>query len=248
MTTNVKPKSGAAKPAAKGGMSQNQLLIIIGVIAVVIVGLVIVIALSGQGSNISIDYASLNPQRTQDGAFIIGDPNAPITLVEFADWACPHCQEYHPTIQRYIKEFVETGRARFEFRMFPTAGGEVTVFLGRIAQCVDELQPGAFWDAYNLFFDLGATNQYTQNAGRTIAQRLNLSYSALLSCTENANQVTIDTNAGRSLGVTGTPAIAVRYANGPMQWINYGGTEFNRGSVSFDVLAAVTNAANGIVQ
>lgn len=248
MTSNVKPKNSAAKPAAKSGMSQNQLLIIVGVVAVAVIALVVVIALSGQGSNIQIDYASLSPQRTQDGAFIIGDPEAPITLVEFADWACPACQEYYPTMQRYIKDFVETGRARFEFRMFPTAGGETTAFLGRVAQCVDEAQPGAFWDAYLLYYELGATSQYTENAGRTVAQRLGLSYSSLLTCAEDANQVTIDTNAGRNLGVSGTPAIAVRYGNGPLQWVNFGGTEFSRGGVSYDVLAAVTNAANGITQ
>src|SRR5215207_4842489 len=36
----------------------------------------------------------LHRERLSDGGFIIGDPDAPITIVEFADWACPHCQDY----------------------------------------------------------------------------------------------------------------------------------------------------------
>jgi hypothetical protein len=49
-------------------------------------------------------------------------------------------------------------------------------------------------------------------------------------------------NFGASNGVSGTPAVMMRVGDGPAQWINYNGVTYNRGSVSFDVLAAVINS------
>lgn len=201
---------------------------------------------NGQDANFRIDYSSLNPQRTEDGAFIIGHPDAPITLVEFTDWACSKCIESHITIRRFIRDFVETGLARYEFRMFPTVGGQITVFLGRLAQCADELMPGSFWEVSEFLYDTGATSQYTETAGRTIAERLNLNYGALLNCAEDANQVAVDTEVGSDVGVTSTPSIAVRYGAGPMQWISFEGIDFSPGAVIYEMLAAVTLAANGL--
>ncbi|MGQ9910017.1 MAG: thioredoxin domain-containing protein [Candidatus Flexifilum sp.] len=69
--------------------------------------------------------ASLPQSRTPDGGFVLGDPDAPITIIEFADWACPHCQDYHTTISALIADQVAAGRAAFEFRILPTAGRDL---------------------------------------------------------------------------------------------------------------------------
>gem|GEM_PF-6126817 len=45
---------------------------------------------------ISEIFASLPQSRTEDGGFVVGKPEAPITIVEFVDYACPHCQTYRP--------------------------------------------------------------------------------------------------------------------------------------------------------
>src|SRR5688572_1885482 len=44
-------------------------------------------------------YADIPFSRTVDGAPVLGDPDAPITIVEFADFACPPCQRYQPTME-----------------------------------------------------------------------------------------------------------------------------------------------------
>ncbi len=223
----------------------QQLLVVGGVIIVAVVLLVAAIAISGNANVATVDYSTMNPTRTEDGAFIIGNPDAPITLVEFADWGCPHCMTYHTEMQRFVTEFVATGQARFEFRIFPTAGGQQTVFAGQIAECVDDAQPGGFWTLYDKLFELSKTGRYfTDNGIRSAVQEMGLNYSEILSCSQNSTQVQTDVQFGSSRGVNGTPAVMVRYDNGPAQWISYGGTTYDRGSVPFEVIAAVVAQAN----
>jgi protein-disulfide isomerase len=221
---------------------QKQLYIIIGVVVVAIVAVGAVIAFSGRPITADIDYTGVASSRASDGAFVLGNPNAPVTIIEFADFACPHCQAYEPEIVRFIKDYVLTGRARFEFRMFGTnAGGQQTIFAGQLAECIDEAEPGAFWETHDVLFELGATGAYfAEDMGRVVAQRVGAeSYSALLTCSRDADQITTDIDFGRNMGVTGTPAVMVRYNDQNAQWITYNGTTYDRGGVSYDVLAAI---------
>lgn len=50
----------------------------------------------------------------------IGNPKAPVTIVEFFSLSCPHCAEFHIKELPWIKkEYVDTGKVRFVFRDFP---------------------------------------------------------------------------------------------------------------------------------
>ncbi|NDJ62679.1 MAG: thioredoxin domain-containing protein [Chloroflexi bacterium] len=229
-------------------MSQNktnnrrQGLIVIGAvvaIAVIVVG--VAIAMSGNTGS-SVDYSAIPQSRAADGGFTLGDPNAPVTIIEFADFACPHCQNYHPTMSRFINDYVATGQAAFEYRNFPSTGGALTRFMAQVMECSDEQQPGAFWVAHDLLYDYATTNRYTEDAARDIARELNINYSDLLTCTADANQINVDERLGMSNGVNGTPAVMIRYNGGPAQFITHEGVTYNRGSVPFDVLAAVVEA------
>jgi protein-disulfide isomerase len=233
------PKTTSPRPAAAG--RQQQLLLLGGIVAVAVIGVIIVIALSGQTQSAGIDYASIPQSRTEDGAFVLGDPDAPITLVEFADFACPHCMDYHATIQQFVRDYVITGQARLEYRMFPTAGGERSAFAGRVAECADELQPGSFWQVYELMYTLAETGRYN-DAGRITAETLGVPYSTLLDCTNTADQVVTDTNFGRNRGVSGTPAIMVRYGGGEADWIRLNNVVYDRGSVDYSILQSLMSS------
>lgn len=113
-----------------------MIIAIVIVIAVAAVGALILI--SGRTTASNIDFSAMQPSRAEDGGFVLGNPDAKVTIIEFADFGCPHCQEYKPTIDDFIKNYVQTGKAKFEFRIFPTAGGAMTEFAGRIADCIDQ--------------------------------------------------------------------------------------------------------------
>ena len=218
-------------------------LIIIGIIVLlVVVALVVVIALSGNRSA-DVDMSSIPQSRADDGGFVLGNPDAPITIVEFADFGCPHCQAYHPDITRFIQDFVATGKAKFEYRVFPTAGGPTTVYTGKLLECAENQKPGAFWDGYNLMFGYAFSGRYSSDIGRQFASDLDLNYSDLLSCTESAEQVQTDINLGTQSGVSGTPAVLVRYNDGPGQFVSYGGRTYSSGGPPYSVLAEIVNAA-----
>ena len=52
--------------------------------------------------------------------FVVGDKNAPVTIIEYASLSCSHCADFHNnTLEDLIKEYVDTGKARIVFRDFP---------------------------------------------------------------------------------------------------------------------------------
>jgi protein-disulfide isomerase len=217
------------------------LIAIIGVVAVVAAVAVILIS-SNSASAAPRDYSSIPQSRTEDGAFVLGHEDAPVTIVEFADFTCPHCQEYAETIHRFIDEFVVTGKAKLEFRMFPIVHPQYAPFTAQLAECVAELSPGSFWNAHDLIFQLAGAGRYDA-MGRLVAERFGLEYSELLECAGNARQYQTDMNLGQQVGVQGTPAVLVRYGDQPLSWININGQEFSRGGVAYGVLSDVVQSA-----
>ncbi len=220
----------------------KQLLIIGGIVVIALIAVGVLILATSSANTITIDYASLPQSRTADGGFVIGNEDAPITIVEFADWACPHCQQYHPEVQRFIQDFVVTGLAKFEYRVFPTTGGQVTVFMGQVAECAEEQRPGAFWEVYDMLYVLVDQGLLNGDAGRVVAERLGLSYSEILTCTADSTRVAVDSQLGQTNGVTGTPGVRMRNGNGPLQTIS----TYSSGSVPYSVLASVVNQANNL--
>jgi len=180
--------------------------------------------------------AGLPQSRAEDGAFILGDPDAPITLIEFADWACPHCQTYHATIMQFIAEEVAAGRAAFEFRIFPTAGGQLTEINGALAVCLDAQIPGAFWTSYLYLYELVAAGLY-QSAFELLPTLVGGDGETALDCAVEDQQVAIDSAYGQRNGIGGTPAVLVRYAGAATPvFIEVGGQRFNRGGAPLEVL------------
>ena len=56
----------------------------------------------------------------KDNDFVIGDPEAPITIIEYASMSCSHCANFHNnTLDDLKKEFIDTGKVKFVFRDFP---------------------------------------------------------------------------------------------------------------------------------
>ena len=55
-----------------------------------------------------------------EGEYFLGDPNAPITVVEYASMSCPHCAAFHiNTLPIIKKEYIDTGKVKLVFRDFP---------------------------------------------------------------------------------------------------------------------------------
>jgi protein-disulfide isomerase len=51
---------------------------------------------------------------------VLGDPNAPITILEYSSLTCPHCASFHAnTLPQLKKDYIDTGKVKLVFRDFP---------------------------------------------------------------------------------------------------------------------------------
>lgn len=196
-------------------IQRRNMMILGGVVAAVIIGLAAIVLLSGSGGA-SVDYSDIAQNRLDDGGFVLGDPDATVTIVAFEDFLCPHCQRYQPTIKSFIEQYVATGQAKFEFRMLPAVDPTFSVLTGQLAECATE-QDVSFWNAHDELFAIASSERFNNSSSRTFAERLDLNYADLLNCATEAEQVMIDSALADQLGVSGTPTVGYRINNGPVQ-------------------------------
>ncbi len=229
-------------------IKQNRsIAIIIGVVAaaVVVAAAALVFTSPASTADVYARYADIEKTRLEDGGFVLGNPEAPVTIVEFGDFACPHCQQYATETKRFIDEYVATGQAKFEYRMFISgADPAYGPYTAQLAECAAEQQAGAFWPAHDVLFELGRNQgRFNEQTARTLAERLELDYSEMLNCAEDAAQFDFDVRLGQSLNVQSTPTMMVRYGDSDPQPIILQGQDFSRGGVPYQVLQAVVEAA-----
>ena len=115
--------------------SYTPILAVLLVIAAFLVGILITKVQyleGGQGAIVTdtaptIDDGQLQPGQKVDVAIghlpPLGDPNAKVKIVEFADLRCPFCAQFHKeSAKRIIEDYVKTGKVAFYFRHFEFLG------------------------------------------------------------------------------------------------------------------------------
>lgn len=154
---------------------------------------------------------------------VIGSPDAPITIVEYASVTCPHCATFHARIFPDIKEkYVDTGKVRFVFREFPTAPANLAMAGFVMARCIADRTPEREGEAYfgvvgSLFGTQGqwlyGDNPNPKSEFLKIAGEAGLSEADLNTCL--SNEETVDTISeviehGRTTyDITGTPSFVM---------------------------------------
>lgn len=77
----------------------------------------------GSSMGLRIPSAYADDVKLYDDDRIVGSPDAPITIVEYASLTCPHCASFHAnTYPELKKQWIDTGRAKLVFRHFPLDG------------------------------------------------------------------------------------------------------------------------------
>ncbi len=148
---------------------------------------------------------------------MIGDPDAPVTIVEFSDFECPFCMRfYHQTFPSIMEHYVETGLANFVYRDFPLDNIHPNARITHIAsECADE--QNMFWPYHDLLFErqlewnkLGAGDIVTRVV--EYASILSLDIDAFTSCLNDPAinaEIDADIAHGVQYGVSGTPAFFI---------------------------------------
>ncbi|MCW8952227.1 MAG: DsbA family protein [Rhodospirillales bacterium] len=97
--------------------------------------------------------AMMNPANASDDALlqerigerVLGNADAPVTIIEYSSLTCPHCAKFHAeTLPRIKKKYIENGKAKLVFRDFPF--DRVGLAAATIARCVPQERYFGFID------------------------------------------------------------------------------------------------------
>lgn len=148
---------------------------------------------------------------------IIGNPDAPITIIEFSDFQCPFCARFHvQTLPLLLDEYIEQGKVKLVFRDFPIQSIHPNALPASVAaECANE--QGQFKAMHDMLFDNQGqwSNKETVDALAMFSQyatQIELdqeTFDACLTSGKYIEEIRNDLNDGRSYDVTGTPGFFV---------------------------------------
>jgi protein-disulfide isomerase len=139
-----------------------------------------------------------------------GEPNAPVTIVEFSDFECPFCSRAEESVKQVMEAY--KGKVRLYFRDFPLPFHSKAQKAAEAALCAAE--QGKFWEMHGALF----ANQQALDvpALKDQAKKLTLDEKKFGECLDSgrmASKIEASKKAGEAVGVTGTPAF---FINGRM--------------------------------
>ena len=140
-----------------------------------------------------------------------GDPNGPITMVEFSDFECPVCRSLHDVLQGLLVNYPQVHLVFKDFPLEQHPWARLAAIAGR---CAYNQDPKAFWKLYDLLYDnqeiISAENAY--NKFNEYASQIGLSadnFKSCLSSPEAAAAVDASRSNGLALEVSSTPTIFI---------------------------------------
>ncbi len=156
-------------------------------------------------------------QISADNDPIIGNPDAPITIVEFSDFQCPFCARFHiQTLPLIMEEYIEQGKVKLVFRDFPIQSIHPNAVPASFAaECAND--QGKFKEMHDVLFEkqnewsnlrpvelISRFNQYALEM--QLDQEL---FDSCITSEKHLEEIGNDLEDGRDYGVSGTPGFFV---------------------------------------
>jgi len=146
-----------------------------------------------------------------------GNPNAPVTVVEYSDFQCPFCSRFFTqTLPQLEENYIDTGKIKFVYKDLPLDSLHPNARATHIAaECADE--QGKFWEYHDVLFEKQSEWQSVTSSDLQIsltqyAADLGLQVASFESCMQSPNmadEVNKDTLEAASFGATGTPTFFI---------------------------------------
>jgi protein-disulfide isomerase len=206
-------KTASKKKAKQQQKSDPWIIAVICIFAVVIVGLIVLSKLPKPTTSEPTATFAPASSYTNTSGLNMGDPNAKVKVIEFADYQCPYCQLYvkqlEPTI---ISTYVDTGKVYYTVSPMAFIGQE-SVDGALAAYCASD--QSKFWEYRSMMFaNLTGENvgSYTQDKLIAFAQSLGLDVTTFTTCLTTAkHQTDLDTAAAyaNTNKINSTPSFLV---------------------------------------
>jgi protein-disulfide isomerase len=181
-----------------------------------VIGVAVLVYLVKRPQTVSIPAdVTVQPSDTSGfRGYVLGSPDAPVEITEFADYQCPFCQTFAtlqmPTIEQRL---INTGRVRWRYRDFPLQQHPFARLAAHSAACADEQRK--YWEQHRRLYEgqqewaesrnaAPVFRQYAQAAGLDLGR-----YDACMKAGKYAGRIQASLNEGIQVGVSSTPTLLV---------------------------------------
>lgn len=148
---------------------------------------------------------------------VMGDSDAPLTIIEFSDFQCPFCSRfYQNTLPLIEKNYIDTGKAKLVYMDLPLDNLHKNARLSHVAaECADD--QGEFWPYHDMLFDTQAEWQNMSSEVHLTFLRQQAfdmgleieKYDLCLDSPEIKNEIEQDVLEASRNGATGTPTFFI---------------------------------------
>lgn len=149
----------------------------------------------------------------EGGSPILGDSNAPITILEWGDYQCTFCYKFHQNTLSVIQEdFIKTGKVKLIFKDFPLNGPD-SLLAAEASFCAED--QGKYWQYHDeLYKNWGGerTGWITRESLDEFANTVELDLDEFNEClNEQKYQSKVNTihEFGKEIGIDATPSFLV---------------------------------------
>lgn len=175
--------------------------------AIIIIAVLVMVFYSNRSDSPAVEGKVPAPVTETDWTH--GSAEAKVTLVEYADFQCPACAAYYPSVKALKEKYGEAGKLRTVFRHFPLVQIHFNAALS--AQAAEAAgKQGKFWDMHDKLFE--GQEMWASGDARNIffgyARDLGLDearFTADLESKEALQKISDSFKEGRNAGVIGTP-------------------------------------------
>ena len=149
----------------------------------------------------------------ENGSPIMGDSNAPITILEWGDYQCTFCYRFHQnTLDIINDDFIKIGKVKLVFKDFPLNGPD-SILAAEAAYCAQDQEK--YWQYHNeLYKNWGGekTGWITRESLDRFAVTVDLDLVEFNTCLDEhiyQNRVMVHYDFGKEIGIDATPSFLV---------------------------------------
>ena len=189
-------------------MSQNILIPAVLIVSgLIIAGAVYYVSSKGEGSTAGANTNLSAMRSVSSDDHILGNPAAPIVIVEYSDFDCPFCKSFNDTMHQIVSDYGATGKVAWIFRNFPlTQLHPNAETAAESSECVANAGGNtAYWKYADLLF---ANQPTSPNQYASLATQAGVSGDSVTACLAAGTftaKVKADSDNAKAIGINGTP-------------------------------------------
>jgi protein-disulfide isomerase len=184
-------------------------LLAIPVVIGIVVGVFLAMNLESENNSQLLTTTKL----IENGSPILGNPDAPITILEWGDYQCTFCYKFHQnTLDTIYDDFIKTGKVKLIFKDFPLNGPD-SLLAAQAAYCAEDQEK--YWQYHNELYKNWAgekTGWITRESLDKFATTVNLDLSEFNACLDEGkyqDKVNALHEFGKEIGIDATPSFLV---------------------------------------